>query len=76
MNGLKMDNEKIKGLAEPCITDGTFDVGRFTELLVNECLTVVSGVTSPHVYTTFDLAQHQGSIAQVKLAIKKHFGME
>lgn len=76
MNGLRMDNEKIKGLAEQCITDGTFNVGKFTELLINDCLTVVSGVTSPHVCTTFDLAQHQGSIAQVKLAIKKHFGLE
>jgi hypothetical protein len=71
-----MDNEKIKKIAEQCITDGTFDVGKFTELLVNECLSVVTEVISPHVHTTFDLAQHQGSINQVKLAIKNHFGME
>lgn len=71
-----MNNEKIKEIAEQCITDGTFDVGRFADILVRDCLDVVGKVTSPHVYTTFDLAQHQGSIAQVKLAIKNHFGIE
>jgi hypothetical protein len=71
-----MDNEKIKGIAEQCITDGTFDVGRFADVIVRECIDVVGNVVSPHVHTTFDLAQHQGSIAQVKIAIKKHFGIE
>ena len=71
-----MDNEKIKEIAERCITDGTFDIGRFADIIVRDCIDITGNVVSPHVHTTFDLAQHQGSIMQVKLAIKNHFGIE
>jgi hypothetical protein len=71
-----MDNERIRDIAKQCITDGTFDLGKFANFLINDCLNVVHNVVSPHATTTFDLAQHQGSISQVKIDIKKHFNIE
>jgi hypothetical protein len=73
-----MNKEKIKNLAELCIDKetGAFNVGGFTQILLDECLDVLSKVESPHASTTFDIAQHQGSISQAKLAIKNNFGLE
>ena len=72
-----MNKEKIKNLAELCIDEsGAFNVGAFTQILLDECLDVLSKVESPHVSTTFDIAQHQGSMLQAKVAIKNNFGLE
>jgi len=72
-----MNIEKIKNLAEPCLNeDGAFNVGAFTHIILHECLDILSKVESPHASTTFDIAQHQGSILQAKLAIKNNFGLE
>jgi hypothetical protein len=71
-----MNNERIKDIAEQCIDNGTFDMGKFANLLINDCIDVINNVVSPHATTTFDLAQHQGSIAQIKIDIKKHFNIE
>lgn len=72
-----MNKEKIKNLAELCIDEsGAFNVGAFTQILLDECLDVLSKVESPHASTTFDIAQHQGSILQAKVAIKNNFGLE
>lgn len=71
-----MNNEKLKELAEQCIAEGQFAVGNFTKLLIDECLLALDSAEKPHVYTTFDQSQHEGSIAEAKKAIKKHFGIE
>jgi len=71
-----MDAEKLKQLAEQCITEDQFAVGLFAQLLIEECLVALDSTDKPHVYTTFDQAQFDSSIANAKLAIKKHFGME
>jgi hypothetical protein len=72
-----MNKEKIKNLAELCIGEaGTFNVSAFTQMLLDECLDVLSKVESPHASTRFDIAQHQGSMLQAKLAIKNNFGLE
>ena len=36
MKDIKMDNEKIKILAEQCIAEGQFAVGDFTKLIIDE----------------------------------------
>jgi hypothetical protein len=69
-----MDNEKLKALAEQCITEDQFAVGLFAKLLVDECLVALDNTDKPHVHTTFDQDQFNSSIANAKLAIKKHFG--
>ena len=71
-----MDNERLKRMAEQCITDDQFAVGTFTQLLIDECLIALDKTDKPHVYTTFDQSQFEASIANAKLAIKKHFGLE
>ena len=69
-----MDNEKLTQLAEQCVTENQFAVGLFAKLLVDECLIALDNTDKPHVYTTFDQDQFDTSIANAKLAIKKHFG--
>lgn len=71
-----MDAEKLKTLAEHCITEDQFAVGKFAEILINECIDALDNTDKPHVYTTFDQAQFEASITNAKLAIKKHFGLE
>jgi hypothetical protein len=71
-----MDNEKLKQLAEQCITDDQFAVGAFAKTLIDECLLALDNAEKPHVHTTFDQSQHECSIAEAKNAIKKHFGFE
>lgn len=71
-----MDNERLKQIAEQCITEDKFAVGAFTQLLINECLIALDKTEKPHVYTSFDQSQFDASIANAKLAIKKHFGLE
>ena len=66
-----MDNEKLKQLAEQCITEDQFAVGAFAALLVEECLIALDNVNKPHVHTSFDQSQFEASIANAKLAIKK-----
>jgi hypothetical protein len=71
-----MDNEKLKQMAEQCITEDQFAVGAFAKLLIDECILALDSAEKPHVYTSFDQAQFDSSIANAKLAIKKHFGLE
>jgi hypothetical protein len=71
-----MDNDKLKELAEQCITDDQFAVGAFAKTLIEECLIALDKTEKPHVHTTFDKSQHEGSIAEAKKAVKKHFGIE
>ena len=58
-----MNNDTLKKLAEECITEDQFAVGAFAALIVNECLTVV------------DTLNNENS-AEIKQAIKNHFGIE
>ena len=60
-----MDNETIKKLAEECITEDQFAVGAFAALIVNECVNVVD---------TFDFDKDK--VAEIKQALKSHFGIE
>lgn len=71
-----MDNEKLKELAEKCITDDGFAVGLLAQLLIEECVLALDNTGKSHVHTTFDQSQHECSIAEAKNAIKKHFGFE
>jgi hypothetical protein len=59
-----MDNDTIKKMAEECIKDDQFAVGAFAALIVHECLTVI------------DTFNDNEQVAEVKNAIKKHFGIE
>jgi hypothetical protein len=60
-----MNNETIKKMAEECITEDQFAVGAFVALIVNECADVVSTFT-------FD----KDKVAEIRHAIKAHFGIE
>ena len=71
-----MNNEKIKEMAEKCVSDNQFAVGDFTKMLIDECMIALDNAEKPHVYTTFDLSQHQASVAHAKNAINKHFGID
>ena len=71
-----MDNEKLKELAEKCITDDGFAVGLLAQLLIDECVLALDSAGKPHVRTTFDQSQHKASVAEAKKAVKKHFGIE
>ena len=73
MKDIKMDNERIKILAEQCIAEGQFAVGDFTKLIIDECLLALNNAGKPHVHTTFDQGQHESSIAEAKKAITNHF---
>jgi hypothetical protein len=75
MKDIKMDNEKIKILAEQCIAEGQFAVGDFTKSIIDECLLALDNAEKPHVHTTFDQGQHESSIAEAKKAIKNYFGI-
>lgn len=70
-----MDAERLKKLAEQCITEDQFAVGTFAEILINECIDALNSAEKPHVHTTFDQDQFDASIANAKKAIKRHFGM-
>ena len=71
-----MDNEKLKELAEKCITDDGFAVGILAQLLIDECVLALDSAGKSHVHTTFDQSQHACSIVEAKKAITKHFGIE
>ena len=71
-----MDNEKLKELAEKCITDDQFAVGLYASALIDECLLAMDNTAKPHVHTTFDQTQHDSAIIEAKIAIKKHFGIK
>lgn len=71
-----MNTEQLTKLAEQCITEDQFAVGIFASLIITECLVALDNVDKPHVYTSFDQSQFDASIANAKLAIKKHFGLE
>jgi hypothetical protein len=58
-----MNNDTLKKLAEECITEDQFAVGAFAALIVNECLSVI------------DTLNNDNS-AEIKEAIKRHFGLE
>jgi len=73
-----MNNEIIKDIALQCINEDSriLDINKFSELLLNTCVDVVSKVESPDASTTLDFAQHQASMLQAKLAIKNYFSLE
>jgi hypothetical protein len=56
-----MNNDTLKKLAEECISEDQFAVGAFAALIVNECLNVVDTLENS---------------AEIKQAIKQHFGIE
>ena len=68
-----MDAERLKGLAEQCITEDQFAVGTFAEILINECVNTLDNTEKPDIAHQ---AQFDASIANAKIAIKKHFGLE
>lgn len=45
------------------------------KLVVDECLSAVDTASRRHVYTTFDLGQHEASLESVKKAINERFGL-
>jgi hypothetical protein len=48
---------------------------RLVKLVVDECLSAVDTASRRHVYTTFDLGQHEASLESVKKAINERFGL-
>ena len=54
----------------------TENMEKFAELIVRECLTVISEKTDrTHIYTTFDRGLVEGTIERSMKAVKKHFGV-
>lgn len=43
--------------------------------VVEECLRAINEADKRHVYTTFDLGQHECSLEAAKLAIKERFNL-
>lgn len=78
-------NERIQELVEQAgfVDKGNnitaylnFDHEKFAELIVRECLTVISEKTDrTHIYTTFDRGLVEGTIERSMKAVKKHFGV-
>ena len=65
-------NPRIKELAEQCATHERFDVAKFAELIVQECiLTIQMGITRDGHNTE----QYLRSVKHIK-QIKQHFGVE
>jgi len=48
---------------------------QLVKLVVDECLSAVDTASRRHVYTTFDLGQHEASLESVKKAINERFGL-
>jgi replication initiation and membrane attachment protein DnaB len=78
-------NERVEKLAELCgfrpspsIYDRnqSFDIEKFAELIVKECLTAIDNTDTTHIYTTFDQSMVMGTIEKSKKAIKEHFGVK
>lgn len=76
-------NERIKELAakagfgptnDPHVRQ-SFDVNLFAELIVKECITVVENTDKTQAYTTYDLAQIEGTMNKCVKNIKEHFGV-
>ena len=65
-------NPRIKELAEQCDTLERFDVAKFAELIVQECiLTIQMGITRDGHNTE----KYLRSVKHIK-QIKEHFGVE
>lgn len=78
-------NERIKELAEqsgfrsnPDIYDRnqSFDIEKFAELIVKECLLAIDNTNTHHAYTTFDKDLIDATIKKSKKAVKEHFGVK
>jgi hypothetical protein len=48
---------------------------QLVKLVVDECLSAVDSASRRHVYTTFDLGQHEASLESAKKAINERFGL-
>jgi hypothetical protein len=48
---------------------------QLVKLVVDECLTAIDSASRRHVYTTFDLGQHEASLEAAKNAITERFGL-
>jgi hypothetical protein len=48
---------------------------QLVKLVVTECLIAVDKSSRNHVYTTFDLGQHEASLEAAKKAINERFGL-
>ena len=70
-----MNNDTIKRMAEQCITDDQFGVGAFATLIISECLNAIDNTKEPDLGDSFNKAQHDASIVEVKNAIKSYFGI-
>jgi len=71
-----MDNELLKKIAEECIDGDQFPLVNFAKKIIEECITAVGNAEKSHVHTTFDQAQHEATLAQAILSIKKHFSID
>jgi hypothetical protein len=48
---------------------------QLVRLVVDECLSAVDSASRRHVYTTFDVGQHEASLESAKKAINERFGL-
>lgn len=48
---------------------------QMVKAVVRECVLALSSTDRSHVYTTFDQAQFEGTLAKAELAIKERFGL-
>jgi hypothetical protein len=48
---------------------------QLVKLVVDECLSAVDSASRRHVYTTFDVGQHEASLESAKKAINERFGL-
>ena len=67
-------NLRIKKLAEQCATPERFDVAKFAELIVRECIGCCEQVISDPVPESVDTWLNGGE--QCIQEIKQHFGVE
>jgi methyl coenzyme M reductase gamma subunit len=48
---------------------------QLVKLVVKECVEAVSKANRGHVYTTFDLSQHEASLEAARKSINERFGL-
>jgi len=67
-------NKRIRELAEQCSSPECFDVNKFAELIVRECVDIVSKV--PNGYLDYRNQIEDAMRADCLQAIREHFGVE
>ena len=71
-------NERILEIARQVWPDPNISHANhvmFAELIVRECITVVENTDKTQAYTTYDLAQIEGTMSKCVKNIKEHFGV-